>query len=290
MYDQISDEVDVDIYSEDKRQALCIIFDVKQSSTLGELRRQAERDVKMFLPTLKYKFLNGTVPLPVESEDLITVASVIEKEEEKYKIYIQNEKCKEPENPEAEMMSEDDKYGDKEDDKTESPKLGLLAKLRSPDSCELKGIKIYSEEEIEEAVGKEKERRRFWNRTARALVKKIPNKKDLYERVHKEWRLHKAYESGENVKTDAGPSGRNLKLKKSTLEKNTMRVSKAKEKCAELDSELEELMKKRNRSRDDEEKIRQLKSSSRAADAELRKANNALRHAVRKAKKSETSV
>ena len=238
MSDQSFDEVDVEIYSVDKRETLCMLFDVKQSSTLADLRHQAERDVTMMLPlTLKYQFLNRTVPVPVESEDAITVASVIEIEEEQCKTFIQNENT-----------SKDDKEG---------RKLGLWSKLRSPDSSELKGIKIYSEEEIEEAVGKEKERRRFWNVTARALLKKIPDKKILYERMHKEWRLHKANES-ENIKMGAGLSRTNLKLKKSTLEKNTMRVSIAKKKCAELDSELDQLIKKKNRSRKEEENIRKL--------------------------------
>ncbi len=43
--------------------------------------------------------------------------------------------------------------------------------LKSPTTCSIKGIKLYSDNDIETSTGKEKERRIFWNRRAKELSK-----------------------------------------------------------------------------------------------------------------------
>jgi hypothetical protein len=60
--------------------------------------------------------------------------------------------------------------------------------LKSPTTCSIKGIKLYSDNDIETSTGKEKERRIFWNRRAKELSKENVNKADLYKRIHEDWR------------------------------------------------------------------------------------------------------
>ncbi len=51
--------------------------------------------------------------------------------------------------------------------------------LKSPTTCSIKGIKLYSDNDIETSTGKEKERRIFWNRRAKELSKENVLKKQI---------------------------------------------------------------------------------------------------------------
>ena len=119
-----------------------------------------------------------------------------------------------------------DKEGKAEAQK--GPAESVWEKLQSPDSCQIKGIKIFKVAEIEESVGKEKECRIFWNKKAKEMHKTITDKQKLYNHIHQAWRMHKEERTGEG-------SG---KLKKSTLEKNIERVQQAKQRCATLQNEF----------------------------------------------------
>ena len=74
---------------------------------------------------------------------------------------------------------------------SQTPNTSAFSKLKSPTSCSLKGIKLYSETEIENSSGKEKERRVFWNQRAKQLSKENIKKADLYQQIHLDWRMHK---------------------------------------------------------------------------------------------------
>ena len=103
--------------------------------------------------------------------------------------------------------------------------------LKSPTTCSIKGIKLYSDNDIETSTGKEKERRIFWNRRAKELSKENVKKADLYKRIHENWRIFKTDSMTEEVKN---LSSSQSTLKKGTLRNNIARVESAKQKIKDL--------------------------------------------------------
>ncbi|CAB3988428.1 Hypothetical predicted protein [Paramuricea clavata] len=109
----------------------------------------------------------------------------------------------------------------------DNPLVAGKESLKSPTSWSIKGVKVYDEKEIEVAIGKEKERRMFWNKHAKNLSKPSMTKVEIYETIHNDWWLEKS----ENLlrqsasTSDAVAIGQSSKetrehVKKGTLENN----------------------------------------------------------------------
>ena len=153
--------------------------------------------------------------------------------------------------------------------------------LRSPDSCSLKGVKIYSEMDIEEAVGMEKERLRFWNHTAKNLSRTLSKKSVIIDAIHKEWRLRKA----DLMLDESSGISQSAKVKKNTLQKNKARVERATAEVRRLSTQLKTIAHLPSRDSQQRRQFRDLTAKSNKASSELRKAEDALRKTIKKLKK-----
>ena len=64
-----------------------------------------------------------------------------------------------------------------------------------------KGVHIYTEQEIEQASGTEKERRQWWNEKAKEMCENpqcdMLRGEAINQRLHKEWKIHKAEKMAE---------------------------------------------------------------------------------------------
>ncbi|XP_031552835.1 uncharacterized protein LOC116290009 [Actinia tenebrosa] len=169
---------------------------------------------------------------------------------------------------------------EKEPNKEPIPEQATVMGLKSPEAWLLKGIKIYKEKEIEDARGKEKERRIFWNAKAKILAKSDLKKTQIYEEIHKAWRLKKTeILLGES----SGVRMASTSMKKGTLEKNKERFQLAKRECETLSDKIKELMKTKSAKTEQQMiELRELQSNFDIARSTLRKAQDALRKNIKK--------
>ncbi|KXJ09126.1 hypothetical protein AC249_AIPGENE9170 [Exaiptasia diaphana] len=110
-------------------------------------------------------------------------------------------------------------YSD-ENPKTPPPTDTSCSFLRSPTSWE---IKIYSESEIAQAKGAEKERRLFWNRMAKKLCKETKKTRDqIGNIIDQKWQV---YQSKQLIEKDSNlPVGESSTVKSLTLKRNADRL------------------------------------------------------------------
>ena len=74
-----------------------------------------------------------------------------------------------------------------------STRLSVTNFLRSPTSWQIRGVKIYTTEEIERTKGLEKKRRLFWNTEAKKLCKETKKSKgDIAKAIDLAWRQHQS--------------------------------------------------------------------------------------------------
>ena len=106
--------------------------------------------------------------------------------------------------------------------------------LRSPKAWEIRGVKIYTQHEIETAKGMEKRRRMFWNERAKKLcIQTKKSKCDLIKAVEVAWREHQAtlllHEESllsriqDDVRVNAAPGQQKI-CKPGTIQKNANRI------------------------------------------------------------------
>lgn len=161
--------------------------------------------------------------------------------------------------------------------------------LKSPTSWSIRGVKVYDEKEIEVAIGKEKERRMFWNKRAKNLSKSSMTKVKIYETIHNEWRLEKS----ENLlrqsasTSDAVAIGQSSKetrerVKKGTLENNRQKVELFKAEFDTLSNDVKELGRKAKKSPEERERLKTLREKLALAKSNLRKAHDAMRKTLKK--------
>lgn len=120
--------------------------------------------------------------------------------------------------------------------------------LRSPSSWEVRGVKIYSLEEVEAAKGMEKKRRVFWNNMAKKLCKETTKPKQIIGKtINEEWRKEQgnlllaeqdlllATETETNVLScrklkprTIGNNAQRIRNKQEELDKINARIDKAK--------------------------------------------------------------
>ncbi|CAB4027461.1 Hypothetical predicted protein [Paramuricea clavata] len=72
-------------------------------------------------------------------------------------------------------------------------RMTISSFLRNPKPWEVKGIKIYSQQEVDTAVGYEKQRREFWNQEAKNLSRSTNlSREHIAKCINERWRKEKA--------------------------------------------------------------------------------------------------
>ena len=82
---------------------------------------------------------------------------------------------------------------DRDHVEVKTPRKTVGSFLRSPKPWEVKGIKIYSPQQVDTAVGYEKQRREFWNREAKNLSQStMLSREQIAKCINEHWRKEKA--------------------------------------------------------------------------------------------------
>ncbi|CAB4015269.1 Hypothetical predicted protein [Paramuricea clavata] len=117
-----------------------------------------------------------------------------------------------------------------------------------------RGVIVFTNDEIENAVGREKQRRTFWNQKAKQLSKTLLPKAKIYEKIHADWRLQKSENLLQQGRADvelanntgngspSTSSKTKAKVKKGTLQNNIARVKMYKAEYTKLSNEVKELL------------------------------------------------
>ncbi len=279
---------DINICNATTGEMVCVIFDVDPDLTLDNLRKRIENEAREFI-TKDFRFTMAGVTLSLGQEETILVTNAIKRNGEEAIIMFQECNFSESnvhQQPMNILQGNESANGHLSDkginDKVQPHKTvsqtysntSAFSKLKSPTNCSLKGIKVYSETEIERSSGKEKERRVFWNQRAKQLSKQNIRKADLYQQIHLYWRIHKDGAIKENTQT----LGTSTNVKKMTFEKNVARVENARKMVTDLRKKMEECVSS------DKKKMTRLKEEFSWAKSELRKAQDAFRKTSAKLK------
>jgi hypothetical protein len=120
--------------------------------------------------------------------------------------------------------------------------------LRRPSSWEVRGIKIYTAQDIEVAKGMEKQRRLFWNDTAKKLCKETKKpKQDIAQIINEAWRKEQTGlligESKDLLNAAEDMHAKESKLKPSTLSKNVQRIRNSQNELEKVNASIVETQK-----------------------------------------------
>ena len=169
----------------------CIIFDVDENSTLDTIRDRIEKETEELLKG-DYRFFVSGVHLGLAQEQTVLVSEAITWERGepviKYQLWYEeiNEHILMATNDAQQLENVDIKEQGQCTSQKTAAQRSPFSLLKSPTTCSIKGIKLYSDKDIETSVGKGKERRIFWNRRAKQLCKEETKKADLYKRIHED--------------------------------------------------------------------------------------------------------
>ena len=169
-------------------------------------------------------------------------------------------------------------------------KISINEALKRPSSWSIRGVKIFRNEEIEKAVGLEKERRKFWNQQAKELSKiTMMTKAQIYEKIHADWRVKKSkhmLDQGADMVgcqllfADPKTKTTKPKVKAGTLENNMERVEQCKAEFTKLSEEVKKLLVGIPDKNTDQ--LTHLREKLALARSDLRKAQGAMRKTVKK--------
>ena len=157
--------------------------------------------------------------------------------------------------------------------------------LRSPTSWEMRGVKIYTQREIEKAKGMEKKRREFWNKEAKRLCRETKkSKNDIMKELNIAWRKHrstlllKEENFIQKMQNDAIKEGHycqnKIKCKPGTIQKNFDRIRQHKNELDQVTNEIENT--KRDSVVGKKRKLDQLDDKKSYHLVEMKKAQDAL--------------
>ena len=154
--------LDLNLYHNSTKVVSCILFDVDANLTLDFLRNKIKEEVANLMPT-DYMFVVLEKPVKLSEEQTKTINTATQWEKNELFIHYTESKI-------GVTKSETTKSKEEHQPAHTTPKdcittvekaTNAFAMVQSPTTCSIKGIKIYSEDEIEKGIGKEKERRRF---------------------------------------------------------------------------------------------------------------------------------
>ena len=148
--------------------------------------------------------------------------------------------------------------------------------LRSPKPWEVKGIKIYSQQEIDAAVGYENQRREFWNQEAKNLSRStILSREHIAKRINELWRKEKAtiLQNELDAKLASGGHQATPNTKK-TVCKNLERVKKLSDEINDVEENISRMEKQKNT---DSGSLSRLKHQKSCLMSQLKKAQDCMR-------------
>ena len=129
--------------------------------------------------------------------------------------------------------------------KLKQPNTPTSMFLRSPSSWEVRGVKIYTSQEIESAKGMEKQRRIFWNDMAKKLCKETKNSKQAIAQIsrgEKEQTGLLITKSKDLLDAAKEMEKTNSKMKPSTIAKNIQRIRDSQKELERIDAEMKEAL------------------------------------------------
>ena len=276
----------------------CSLFCVNVNLKLACLRSRIMKEVQDFVPQ-EFVFIRSQgqedIFISKAEEEELTIKNVIFEKDNSLSVRFvaiqaddslvagKESECTQPHTSSQCIFSPSTSSGN------QNTALDLSLGLKSPTSWSIKGVKVYDEKEVDVAIGKEKERRLFWNKRAKNLSKTLMTRAKIHETIHNEWRLEKSEKLlRQSARTsDAvsiGESSKNThkRVKKGTLENNRQKVEVFKTEFATLSSDVKELERKVKKCPEEIERLKTLREKLALAKSNLRKAHDAMRKTLKK--------
>ncbi len=224
-------------------------------SSLKELRAAVAAQVPELMPA-KFLFIENKIEqISRSAEDFVIINTITARNNDGNLTVCFSDICP-PKQVETESVSNDgskirnDNCGQQESYEQNNDKTSVNQALKSPTSWSLRGVKVFTNKEIEDAVGKEKHRRIFWNKRAKELSRTQISKAKIYEKIHADWRLQKSENLLEQGRADVKLADKAANdspsteagVKRGTLQKNIARVEMYKTEYTKLSNEVKELL------------------------------------------------
>ena len=145
----------------------------------------------------------------------------------------------------------------------------------------MKGIKIYSQQEIDIAAGYEKQRREFWNQEALSRSTMLSCER-IAKCINEHWRKEKAtlLQNELDAKLASGRHQVTSNTKK-TVCKNLERVKDLRDKIADVEESISRMEKGKN---NDSGSLSQLKQEKSCLMSQLKRAQDCMRKNIKKFK------
>jgi hypothetical protein len=289
-------------------EAIGVVFLEDLEVTLSKVRRQMEEEIEELLPK-EYKFVSVLgFPVSRVQEERLLLRDALEDGFIAVKPFapICEGKSMEEghkESPESTEESTVDpavqgKKATKKTVKRQSTVTGYFGASSAPKkiyatAASRKGVYVFTELQINEAVSVEKDRRRFWNQTADQICREEKYNRckadEIDKLLHEKWRLHKASIMKQEVIETKGKIEEILrshpgldsivvkrKVREETVARNLNRMENAKKALDRICEEIEELYMKNG----DKNEIKRKEEIHRLNNRELCKAQDALRQTL----------
>ena len=157
-----------------------------------------------------------------------------------------------------------------------TPRMTISSFLRNPKPWEVKGIKIYSQQEVDTAVGYEKQRREFWNQEAKNLSRSTNlSREHIAKCINERWRKEKAtiLQNELDAKLASGVHQATPNTKK-TVCKNWERVKELRDEITDVEENMARMEKGKNT---DSGLLSRLKQKKSCLMSKLKKAQDCMR-------------
>ena len=288
--------MDLQLVDMTKDKTLAILFDVDVQKCLNHVRNLIDEQVSDLLPSDMYSFYHNGMKISKDMEIKLTVAQIAKLEDNNSSVIL--------------LAFNESKDFDKFDSTT--PRINevvpistmtpsspcatqqnncKMMALKSPSTAELRGLKIYTEDEIKIAKGSQKEYRRFWNKKIKELGKNnsLSNQK-VCERVNEEWRFYKTTllvretedaEKSESTRLKSGDNRRQNGPKAKRM-KTEQRAHDLEKQISQRDKDLQHAVGSSASQGEIKADLSRLQSSLDSTKSEIRKAQDTLRKNLKK--------
>ena len=222
-------------------EAVGVLPAFNEGDTLSNLRDEILDDLGLE----SFAYLHQASPIELNKESILKVECVAKQvggENDCLSIELTSSSFSEP--------GDQHPQGDCHSTKLETDTGQTNMFLRRPQSWEIRGIKIYTSQDIEVAKGMEKQRRLFWNDMAKKLCKETKkSKQDIVQIINEAWRKEQTSlligESKDLLNAAEDMQAKESKLKPSTLAKNIQRIRKSQNELEKVNTNIAETQNKR---------------------------------------------
>lgn len=245
----------------------------KRETVLSDLRLDIEED----FDCKDFIFLQDGMPLDVSQEILTNIDSV---KEEAFGLSII--KISSPPLPESTIVVQTSAMTSQPTEFAEGCQVSSDSFLRRPSSWEVRGIKIYSEDEIVRSNGFEKKRREFWNNMAKTLCKETQKSRAVIAKeINEAWRDYKTslLLAEEKILSETDTLGTSTKetMKPGTLVKNADRIRHNKNVLDATNVEIEDIRRSQDKGPQRKRKLEMLEEKKRFYQSDMKKAQDSMR-------------